>query len=209
MFVSLFQRVSSVIHPDHLLLDSVPNIGPLISCWELEKFKNCWNKISIRTSKSLTLLYQQFSNLLISQRDISGPRLGALSNNRWSGGNPEDKGIAGRNGILPRLLLLRCPDFFFLRTCLFSQRRTSKTIFARVCYDSNLHQNLIHTVILFLFSLSAYSLYIIHLYTPLSWESLCNIVSVWYLIIFGTPCESKQSQEEEVTNLRTLVRKER
>jgi hypothetical protein len=43
-----------------------PNIGPLISCWELDKFKNCWNK-SFRTSKILTLLYQQFSNLLISQ----------------------------------------------------------------------------------------------------------------------------------------------
>jgi hypothetical protein len=29
--------------------------------------------------------YQQFSNSLISQRDMSGPRLGALSNNTWSG----------------------------------------------------------------------------------------------------------------------------
>ncbi len=27
--------------PDHLLLDSAPNIGPLISRWELDKFKNC------------------------------------------------------------------------------------------------------------------------------------------------------------------------
>ncbi len=66
------------------LLDSLPNIGPLISRWELGKSKNCWNK-SFRTSKILTLLYQQFSNLLISQRDMSGPRLGALSNNTWSG----------------------------------------------------------------------------------------------------------------------------
>ncbi len=33
------------------------------------------------------LLYQQFSNLLISQHDMSGPRLGALSNNRWSWGS--------------------------------------------------------------------------------------------------------------------------
>jgi hypothetical protein len=32
--------------------------------------------------KILTLLYQQFSNLFISQWDMSGPRLGALSNNR-------------------------------------------------------------------------------------------------------------------------------
>ncbi len=49
------------------------------------RFKNCWNK-SFRTSKILTFLYQEFSNLLISQRDMSGPRLGALSNNRWLGG---------------------------------------------------------------------------------------------------------------------------
>jgi hypothetical protein len=45
---------------DHLLLDMSPNIGPLISCWELEKFKNCWNK-SFTTSRILTILYQQFS----------------------------------------------------------------------------------------------------------------------------------------------------
>ncbi len=74
----------TIVPPDHLLLDRSSNIGPLISCWELHKFKNSWNK-SFRTSKILTLLYQQFSNLLISQRDMSGPRLGALSNNRWSG----------------------------------------------------------------------------------------------------------------------------
>ncbi len=35
----------------------------------------------------LTLLYQQFSNLLTSQRDMSGPRLGALFNNRWLRGS--------------------------------------------------------------------------------------------------------------------------
>jgi hypothetical protein len=70
--------------PDHLLLDSAFSIGPLISCWELDKFKNFWNK-SFRSSKIMTLLYQQFSNFLISQRDMNVPRLGALSNNRWSG----------------------------------------------------------------------------------------------------------------------------
>ncbi len=73
-----------IVPPDHLLLNRTPNIGPLISRWELDKFKNCWNK-SFRTSKVLTLLHQQFSNLLISQRDMSGPILGALSNNRWPG----------------------------------------------------------------------------------------------------------------------------
>jgi hypothetical protein len=82
---SFFQGTRSTlgIPPDHLLLYRSPNIGLLISPWELDKFKNCWNK-SFRTSKILTLLYEQFANLLISQR---GPRLGALSNNRWSGVN--------------------------------------------------------------------------------------------------------------------------
>jgi hypothetical protein len=75
-----------LVPPDHLFLDSAPNIGPLIFRWELDKFKNCWNK-SFRPSKILTLLYQQFSNLLIFQRDMSGPRWGTLSNNRWSRGN--------------------------------------------------------------------------------------------------------------------------
>ncbi len=80
------RRQKSFIHPppDHLLLDRSPNIGPLISRWELDKCKNCWNR-SFSTSNILTLLYQQYLNLLISQRDMSGPRLGALSNNRWSG----------------------------------------------------------------------------------------------------------------------------
>ncbi len=74
--------------PDHLLLDRSPNIVAPMPRWELDKFKNCWNKSS-RTAKILTLFYQQFSNLLIFQRDMSGPRLGAQSNNRWSGGSPE------------------------------------------------------------------------------------------------------------------------
>jgi hypothetical protein len=77
-------EAGAIIPHDHLLLDSVPNIGPLISRWEFGKLKNCWNN-SFRAFKILTLLYQQFSNLLISQRDVSGPRLGALTNNRWSG----------------------------------------------------------------------------------------------------------------------------
>ncbi len=67
--------------PDPPVLDRSPNNEPLISRWELDKFKNCWNKI-FRTSKILTLLHQQFSNFLISQRNMGGPRLGALSNNR-------------------------------------------------------------------------------------------------------------------------------
>ncbi len=72
------------VTPDHLLLDSALNIGPLTSYWELHKFKDCWNK-SIRSSKILTFLYQKFSNFFISERSMSGPRLGALSNNMWSG----------------------------------------------------------------------------------------------------------------------------
>jgi hypothetical protein len=30
--------------PDHLLFDSAPNFGPLISRWEMNKFENCWYK---------------------------------------------------------------------------------------------------------------------------------------------------------------------
>ncbi len=33
--------VRSFATPDHLMLDSDPNIGPLTSRWELDKFKNC------------------------------------------------------------------------------------------------------------------------------------------------------------------------
>jgi tetratricopeptide (TPR) repeat protein len=43
----LYPRPSETLHntaripPDHLLLDRSPNIGPLLSRWELNKFKNC------------------------------------------------------------------------------------------------------------------------------------------------------------------------
>ncbi len=33
--------LASSVPPDHLLLDSAPNIGPLISFWKLDKFINC------------------------------------------------------------------------------------------------------------------------------------------------------------------------
>jgi hypothetical protein len=92
---------------DHLLLDSASDIGPPISRWELDKFKNCWNK-SFRSSKILTLLYQQFSNLSISQRDMSGPRLGALSKNRWSGGTYKE-------GWFSNFVMKLC--HFSLHTC--------------------------------------------------------------------------------------------
>ncbi len=71
--VDHFARWRVKVPSDYILLDWSPNIGPLASRWELDKFKNCWNK-SFRTSKILTLLYQQFSNLFISQRCLSGPR---------------------------------------------------------------------------------------------------------------------------------------
>jgi hypothetical protein len=32
--------VKYMIPPDHLLLDGAPNLGPLISRWEINKFKN-------------------------------------------------------------------------------------------------------------------------------------------------------------------------
>ncbi len=71
--------------PDHLLLDSAPNLGLLISRWEINKFKNCWYK-SVRILEVLNLLFEQFLNFPSSQRDMSGPTLGARSSNTWSGG---------------------------------------------------------------------------------------------------------------------------
>ncbi len=66
--------------PDHLL-DSAPDLGPLISHWEIYKFENCLYK-SVRILEVLKLLFQQFFNLSTSQQDMSDPILGALSNNR-------------------------------------------------------------------------------------------------------------------------------
>ncbi len=78
MFTSDFN-----LPPDHLLLDSASNLGPLKSRWEM-KFENCWYK-SVRILEVLKLLFQKLLNLSSSQRDIGGPILGALSNNRWLG----------------------------------------------------------------------------------------------------------------------------
>ncbi len=36
-----FMRSGSPIPPDYLLLGSAPNLGPLISRWEINKFENC------------------------------------------------------------------------------------------------------------------------------------------------------------------------
>ncbi len=51
---------------------------------EDNKVKNCWYK-SVRILEVLKLLFQQFLNLSSSQRNMSGPILGDLSINRWSG----------------------------------------------------------------------------------------------------------------------------
>jgi hypothetical protein len=82
------RKKKKTLPPDHLLFDSAPNLGPLISRWEINKFQNCWHK-SDRILEVLKLLFQEFLNWSGSQRDTSGPILGALSNNRWSGGSLE------------------------------------------------------------------------------------------------------------------------
>ncbi len=83
--LSKVRKMKYRVPPDHQLLDSAPNFGPLISCWEINKFENCWYK-SVRFLEVLKLLFQQFLNLSSSQWDMSGPIFGNLSNNRWSGG---------------------------------------------------------------------------------------------------------------------------
>jgi hypothetical protein len=68
--------------PNHLLLDSAPNVWSLISRWEINKLENCWYK-SVGILEVLKLLFKQFLNLSDSQRDMSGPILGDLFNNMW------------------------------------------------------------------------------------------------------------------------------
>ncbi len=80
-FFPLEKKLDSTCTPDHLLLDSAPNLGPLISSWEINKFKNCAYKI-VRILDVLKLLFQQFLNMSSSQRDMSDPILADLSNNR-------------------------------------------------------------------------------------------------------------------------------
>jgi hypothetical protein len=77
-----FSLSNHLVTPDHLLLDSAPNFGPLKPHWEINKFENCWYK-SVTILEVLKLLFQQFPNLSSSQQDMSGPILRNLSNNRW------------------------------------------------------------------------------------------------------------------------------
>ncbi len=63
-FCNLWPNIADddLVPSDHLLLDSAPNLGPLISCWEINKLENCWYK-SVRILEVLKLLFQQFLNL--------------------------------------------------------------------------------------------------------------------------------------------------
>ncbi len=76
---------SQFFTPYHLFSDSAFNLGPLMSRWEINKCEYCWYK-SVRIIDVLKLSFQQFLNLSSSQRDMSDPKLGALSNNMWSWG---------------------------------------------------------------------------------------------------------------------------
>ncbi len=67
---------------DHQLLDSAPNLESLISRWEINKSENSSYK-SVRIIEVPKLLFEQFLNLSSSQRDMSGPILGDLSNDRF------------------------------------------------------------------------------------------------------------------------------
>ncbi len=84
--------------PRSPIIGQCPNLGPLISRWEINKFENCWYK-SIRILGVLKPLFQQFLNLSTSLRAMSGPILGGLSNSRWSGGRALRKNRKGSDGI--------------------------------------------------------------------------------------------------------------
>jgi hypothetical protein len=75
----LYERVP----PDHLLLDSAPNLGPLIFRWEIDKFENFRHKCQdFRGSKAFVS-----ANFWICQvpNEIRVVHIGDLSNKRWSG----------------------------------------------------------------------------------------------------------------------------
>ncbi len=58
LFTKLYiQARFTYIPPDHLLLDSTSNLGPLISRWEINKFGNFGYK-SVGISEVLKLLFQ-------------------------------------------------------------------------------------------------------------------------------------------------------
>ncbi len=81
------EHAASLVPPNHLLLDCDPNLGPLISRWEIYKFESGWYK-SARILEALKFFFffQEFLNLPSSKQDMSGPKLGDRSSNRWSGG---------------------------------------------------------------------------------------------------------------------------
>jgi hypothetical protein len=55
----IYIKIRHISYPrSPLLLDSAPNLGPLISRWEINKFENCWYKI-VRILEVLKLLFQQ------------------------------------------------------------------------------------------------------------------------------------------------------
>jgi hypothetical protein len=108
-----------------LILDQSYLVG------EINKFENCWYK-SVRILEVLKLLFPQFLNLSSSQRDMSGPRFGDLSNDRWSGGTGSFSqgisyplecvlGILTWNNIT--LLIVRCNDSTYHRIKVWRQKK--------------------------------------------------------------------------------------
>jgi hypothetical protein len=80
--VGVWRIPSKISTPDHLLLESAPNLGPLIPCWEINKFENCW-----------------YNNVrILGVWDMSGPILGDLSNNRWSWSDTREHFSIGATG---------------------------------------------------------------------------------------------------------------
>jgi hypothetical protein len=97
--------------PDHLFSGSALNLGPHTSRWEINKFENCWYK-SVRILEVLELLFQQFMNLSSSQRDMSDPILGDLSNNGWSG---DTKMFPKLSDLFPCIVTYIVYDFNHMR----------------------------------------------------------------------------------------------
>jgi hypothetical protein len=87
----------SKVPPDHLLLDSAPNLGSLLGNWHAE---NCCPK-SVGILEVLKLLFRQFLNMSGFQWDMSGAILGNLSNKRWSGGTWKNRACSLSGSCTP------------------------------------------------------------------------------------------------------------
>jgi hypothetical protein len=108
---------------------------------KLKSSKIAYTK-SVRILEVLKLLFQQFLNLSSSQRDMSGPIIGDLSNNRISGGSDQTHGNTQLTSFAARASVVRSRTVssIYMRfwTAVQVQRHSSPGAHAGISpYDAN------------------------------------------------------------------------